>query len=123
MERNIDSLPEPGPSASSPGSAAITSRSDPRHDSYDQSGEGRAGPWLWRSIRLGRRVYSLSKLEHTVKAAKMLTCLPDLGPCGARQVPRDVAVGAKVLFLVTFTSRDGLLSTRSSLHLVELPGK
>lgn len=42
----------------------------------------------------------------------MRTCLPDLGPCGARQVPRDVA--GLVLFLVTFTSSAQLAARSSS---------
>jgi len=63
----------------------------------------------------------LSKLQDTIKGEKMRTCLPDLGPCGARQVPRDVALVGEGLspvsgnyHIVSILERSGVIFLENS---------
>lgn len=82
-------------------------------------------PWLglvgWTEEVESSDLILLSKLQDTIKGEKMRTCLPDLGPCGARQVPRDVALVGEGLspvsgnyHIVSILERSGVIFLENS---------
>lgn len=82
-------------------------------------------PWLglvgWTEEVESSDLILLSKLQDTIKGEKMRTCLPDLGPYGARQVPRDVALVGEGLspvsgnyHIVSILERSGVIFLENS---------